>query len=57
MPAALGSNGFVPLRPAFEFGDTDEEPPADADHAQVAEDVPLEMVAADAESAGRLIER
>ena len=52
----LRADGFVTLGPAFEFGDAYEYSPADADHAQVAEDVALEMVSADAESGGGLVE-
>ena len=52
----LCADGFVALGPAFEFRDAYEYAPADSDHAQVAEDVALEMVAADAESGGCLVE-
>ena len=52
----LRADGFVTLGPAFEFRDAYEYSPADANHAQVAEDVPLEMVSADAESGGCLVE-
>ena len=54
--ARLGADGFVPLGPALEFSDANKEAPADADHTQIAEDVPLEMVAADPESFSCLIE-
>ena len=44
----LCADGFVTLGPAFKLGDAYKYAPADADHAQVAEDVSLEMVSADA---------
>jgi hypothetical protein len=48
---------FMPLSPAFKFGNSHQETSTNAYDAQIGQDVPFEMVAADSERKRRLIDR
>ena len=46
----------MPVGPALELGDRDQAAPAGVDDAEFAEDVAFEVVAADADRGGGLVE-